>query len=276
MEEKVLQAQRPKVTIPKPKALVGGSEVYQKDGLPYWYCKIKGGRDEFMHLYMEDLSLNDLFYDPMTGRKIAFTTRKQKEFKQNVWTAVENKPKEGFRWIPVYEPSLVSYIAESVFYFRPSLMQDIKIQFMAGKKPFIGHTCLDWDRILNTYSPENESGMASKTTYFLLLLRWLKDGIYTSEQLEDTSEKIWNDEDLEDAKGGDETTGERGFGGLYGFVGNTRKIVKDSESKTGYSACGIFESLRSYQLQVANCYPIAEYLLTSWNCGSIGWLELKK
>ena len=38
--------------------------VYQKDNnTPYWYCKIKDGRDEFMHLYFEDLTEDDVLYD---------------------------------------------------------------------------------------------------------------------------------------------------------------------------------------------------------------------
>lgn len=40
------------------------------------------------------------------------------------------------------------------------------------------------------YSPENESGRCSKATYFLLLLRWLKDGVATLEHLTDDSTDI--------------------------------------------------------------------------------------
>ena len=35
-----------------------------------------------------------------------------------------------------------------------------------------------------------------------------------------------------------EKTGERQLGGLYGFAGNTYKIVKDSESSSGFSLLG--------------------------------------
>ncbi|MBQ2938208.1 MAG: hypothetical protein IJE05_04965 [Clostridia bacterium] len=80
MEEKVLYVKLPeddkyrKVAItedgiPKPERLLGGTEVYQKEGVPYWYCKIKNGRDEFMHLYTEDLVEEDLYFDSKTGKK---------------------------------------------------------------------------------------------------------------------------------------------------------------------------------------------------------------
>ena len=93
------------VIIPKPEKLVGGTEVYQKEGIPYWYCKIKNGRDEFMHLYTDDLTEKDLLYDSKTGKPRKFMTKMQKKFKDNVLVALENKPREGFRWIPVFEPS---------------------------------------------------------------------------------------------------------------------------------------------------------------------------
>lgn len=91
--------------LPKPTPLIGGTEVYQKDnGTPYWYCKIKKGRDEFMHLYFGDLTEADLLYDE-NGKPRKFTTDRQKKFKADVLKALKNKPKKGFTWIPVYEPS---------------------------------------------------------------------------------------------------------------------------------------------------------------------------
>lgn len=152
------------VVIPKPERLIGETQVYQKEGIPYWFCKIKG-RDEFMHLYTEDLSIDDLLYDSKTGIERNFSTFRQKHFKENVLEALKNKPKEG-RWIPVFEPS-----------------SDGKggLQFVKGEKPLVGLKVPEWCKMLEEYSPENESGIASKTTCFLLLLRWLKDGIATLE-----------------------------------------------------------------------------------------------
>lgn len=91
------QKEKAKVEIPKPKALVGGGEVYQNDDVPYWYCDIKDGRDTFMHVYMEDLTEDDLLYDSKTGRKRKFSTDRQKKYKKDVLEALANKPKEGFR-----------------------------------------------------------------------------------------------------------------------------------------------------------------------------------
>lgn len=217
------QKEKAKVEIPKPKALVGGSEVYQNDEVPYWYCKIKNGRDTFMHVYMEDLTEYDLLYDSKTGRKRKFSTARQKKYKRDVLEALANKPKEGFRWIPVYEPSPV-----------PNSI----IQFVEGERPLVGLSCPEWDKILKEYSPENESAIISKTTYFLLSLRWLKDGFATLEQLADHSGEIGNYGNSENAKHDFEKTGERKFGGIYGFVGNTYIIVEDPNSESGYSLLG--------------------------------------
>ena len=253
------QKDKVKVEIPKPKALVGGSEVYQNDDVPYWYCDIKDGRDTFMHVYMEDLTEEDLLYDSKTGRKRKFSTNRQKQFKKDVLEALANKPKEGFRWIPVYEPSLTT---------------DDSVQFVEGKKPLVGLSCLEWDKMLEEYSPENESGKSSKTTYFLLLLRWLKDGFATLEQLADHSEEIGHYCDSENAKHDFEKTGERKFGGIYGVVGNTYKIVEDSNSKSSYSLLG-----GNYYVY-GNTYPLADvfHIGNPYNLynASVGLLELKK
>lgn len=246
-----------KVEIPKPKALIGGSKVYQKEDVPYWYCRIKKGRDEFMHLYMEDLTEEDLLYDSKTGRKRE--SKKEKKFKADVLEALANKPKEGYRWIPVFEPS-----------------SDGKdgLQFVKGEEPLVGLRCPEWDKKLKEYSPENESGKSSKTTYFLLLLRWLKDGIATLEQLAEHSEEIGHYWDSKNAKHEFEKTGERKFGGLCGFVGNTCKIVEDSNSASGYSLLGGVYSNYGDGSPLAyvhstNC-PVNE------NFHSVGLIELKR
>lgn len=256
-EEFTCQA-KTKVEIPKPKALVGGSEVYQNGDVPYWYCKIKNGRDEFMHLYMEDLTEKDLLYDSKTERKRKFSTYKQEKFKKDVLKALANKPKEGYCWIPVFEPS-----------------SDGKegLQFVKGKIPLVGLSCLEWDKKLREYSPANESGKSSKTTYFLLL-RWLKDDIATLEQLTENSEEIGHYGDSKNAKDEIERTGERKFGGLYGFVGNTFKIVEDSDWYSGYSLLG---GSCDYDGDICPLADVSHiYLSFVKNTDSVGLLELKK
>lgn len=249
-----------KVEIPKPKALVGGGEVYQNDDVPYWYCDIKDGRDTFMHVYMEDLIEEDLLYDSKTKRKREFSTDNEMEFKDNVLKALKNKPKEGFRWIPVYEPSITP---------------NGGVQFVNGEIPLVGLSAPEWNRILKEYSPENESGMSLETTYFLLLLRFLKDGIATLEQIADHSEEIGHYRDSKNAKECLEKTGERKFGGLYGFVGNTNKLVKKSNLKNGYSLLGGTFDFRGITCPLTRALDIAD---SEHFCdeASIGWLELIK
>ena len=227
------------VSIPKPIPLIGGTEVYQKEnGTPYWYCKIKEGRDEFMHVYFDDLTEDDLLFDT-NGKKRQFVTNKQKKFKADVMKALKNKPKEGYRWIPVYEPSKNS---------------KGNLRYTAGKEVLLALNSYEWEKKFEEYSPKNGSREASITTYFLLLLRWLKDGMATIEQLADNSKEIGNYWDSKDAKHSREKTGEREFGGLYGFVGNTYKIVKDSESDSGVSIVG------GYYHTFGDSYPLADVL----------------
>ena len=244
--------------IPKPIPLIGGTKVYQKEGLPYWYCKIKDGRDEFMHLYFGDLTDNDVLYTA-DGKKRKFVTERQKKFRADVMKALENMPEEGFRWIPVYEPSKDD---------------DGNIQYVSGADVLRGLNSYNWEKAFQNYSPENGSRMSSITTYFLLLLRLLKDGFATVEQLADDSKEIGHYWDSENAKHEFEKTGKRQLGGLYGFAGNTYKIVKDSESSSGFSLLGgsYYDSGYVYPLDVFG--PDDDPINTK--CHSVGLLELTK
>ena len=240
------QKEKAKVEIPKPKALVGGDEVYQNDDVPYWYCKIKNGRDTFMHVYMEDLTEEDLLYDSKTGKKRKFSTEGQKKYKKDV--------------LAMYEPSPTP---------------NGSVQFVEGEKPLVELSCPEWDKMLKEYSPENESAKISKTTYFLLSLRWLKDGFATLEQIADHSEEIGHYMDSENPKHDFEKTGERKFGGVCGFVGNTCIIVEDPNSESDYSLIG------GYYGNYGDEYPLADvFHIYNPNDGryidSVGWLELKK
>lgn len=248
------------VVIPKPKRLIGGTEVYKKDEIPYWYCKIKNGRDEFMYLYMEDLTQEDLYYDSKTGEpRVWINTPEQENFQNNVLKALANKPKEGYRWIPVFEPSSD---------------ENGGLQFVKGNKPLVGLNCYEWEKLIVEYSPENESAKSSINTYFLLQLRWLKDGIATLEQLIDNSTNIGHYRNSKNAQNYFELTGEREFGGLYGFIGNTCKIVGDSNSESKFSNVG-----GNFNC-IGNVCPLADVNRISYPdnefVDSVGLLELKK
>lgn len=230
--------------IPKPRPLIGAKKVYQKEDVPYWYCRIKNGRDEFMQVYMEDLKEEDLLYDFKTGKERKFLSSKLKEFKENALIAIANKPREGYRWIPVFEPSLDG---------------KNRLQFVKGKIPLTGLDIYEWKDKIREYSLENESHFASKNTYFLLLLRWLKDGFASLEQLAMHSEEIGHFKDSENAKDNYERTGERKFGGLYGFVGNTRKIVISEGLSAGYLSIGGMYSIPGDVYSLATVDTIDSY-----------------
>lgn len=223
--------------IPKPMNLEGGRKVYQKVGIPYWFCKIKNNRDEFMYVYMEDLTEEDLFYEAKTGKIREFETAAQRYFRIDVLKALKNKPKEGYRWIPVYEPSIDEMG---------------QLQFTSNEKPALEYNSLEWEKKILEYSPENESSICSRTTYFLLLLRWLKDGIVTLEQLTDDSSSIGHYRDSEDAKHRLELTGQRECGGLFGFVGNTSKIL------INYNCCSKYALAVGSYLDYGKWYVVSD------------------
>ena len=239
-----------------PTPLVGGTNVYQKEnGTNYWFCRIKDGRDEFMFLPFMDIKKEDLLYE--NGKERIFSTREQKEFKKQALRAIENMPAEGFRWIPVYEPSMG---------------KNGEIQFVSGKDVLRGLSGFEWENCLRDYSPENESQEATITTYFLLLMRWLKDGIATLEQIADNSEEIGHFWKSPNANHAFEKTGEREFGGLYGFVGNTYKAVYSPELSSTFSistwvGASCFES---GSLTAVHYSPFSGYVFAT------GLLELKK
>lgn len=198
---------------PEPKPLVGASTVYQKSRLPEYYCRIKDGRDEFMHLYFGDLTEHDVDYT-VKGIERIYTTVRQQKLRTRLLNALDNKPKEGV-WIPVYEPSRAA---------------DGQLQFVPNMTVLRFLTCNNWENLMQDYSPENGSRMASPTTYFLLLLKFIKLGFVTLEDCADDSSSIGNYCDSPYTSRCVEKTGSRWLGGLSGFAGNTYKIVKDSNS----------------------------------------------
>lgn len=257
-EETTQTAQTVSKATQKPEPLIGGTKVYQKEnGTNYWYCKIKD-RDEFMYLYFADLTKKDLLYDA-NGKKRKFATSEQKTFKANVLEALENMPKRGYSWLPAYEPSKD---------------ENGNIQFVSGQVVLRGLSSYEWESKATDYSPDNGSRMASITTYFLLLLRWLKDGHATVEQLADDSKDIGHYWNSENAKHDYEKTGERQFGGLDGFVGNTYKIVKDPDSGSGFSVLGGRYGNYGFNCPVADVFR--DHDPYDRGIDSVGLLELTK
>lgn len=76
------------------------------------------------------------------------------------------------------------------------------------------------------------------------------------------------------AKNDLERTGERKFGGLDGFVGNTCKIVKDSNSESGCSILGGNYRLSGKRYPASYCARIRHFRNLNFN--SICLLELRK
>jgi len=229
-EANVAQNQEVAIKIPKPKPLIGGGEVYQVENLPYWFCKIKNGRDTFMHVYMEDLSIDDLLKDAKTGAERKFVTSDKIELKNNALKALQNKPIEGFRWVPVYEVSTAP---------------GGSLQFIKGEKPLTELKCPEWETILKAYSPENESSMISKTTYLLLTVRFLKDGIATLEEVMECSMlSAIHSENSKQAS--EETKKQKELGGLGWFGGDNFIITKDGNTYHTFKNASEYSMLSAF------------------------------
>lgn len=252
-EEQIRTLRAPSIPVP----LVGGSPVYKKDGSPYWFCTIKGGRDEFMYIYMDDLSSDDLLYTA-EGERRRFKTDKQEVFKKNVMMALADMPEEGFRWLPTCEPSEEAYWA---------------LKFVPGNEVITDRSILDWQNMVFNYSPINGSTIASKTTYFLLALRYLKDKIATLEELSDNSSTIGNYRDCTD-ESSLENSGRRTIGGLSGIVGNTKKLVLDPDSPTGISIVGGSYSSFGYEHPMASIRKVKRGCNIVWD--AVALMELVK
>ena len=225
----------------KPKPLIGGTEVYQKDnGTNYWYCRIKDGRDEFMNLYYRDLTRNDILYTE-DGKERKLLTQRQIDLCKNLCCAIPDKAMcKDEVWIPVYEPSMDS---------------DGNLQFVSGEKVFTHFTHDQWINAFKNYSPENRSNIASSLTYFLLLLRLMKDGFVTFEQLADDSTELGHFWNSNGESFGLQKTGERQLGGLYGFAGNTTKLLSSDMLAFDYAlriAGGDFRC-KGWENPLANC-----------------------
>lgn len=200
----------------KPNPIIGGTKVYQKPRkvpkTDYWYCKIQEA--EFMYLDFSNLTKNDLLFDS-NGKERKFKTLKQKKLKNAIFDALKSKPDNGFAWIQVCEPYLHN---------------DGTIEFDPKRKITGGIKTFEWENVASNYLPENGSQLATATIYYLLLLRWLKDGWVTLEDLADNSSRIGKYRTSKHPK--DE------FAGLKHFAGSTYKIIKDPASKSGFSLMG--------------------------------------
>lgn len=198
--------------LPKPEKMVGGTEVYQKEGLPYWFCRLKNGRDEFMHLYTKDLSKRNLFRAKGWWEEVN---------KETFEEALKNKPEGGGVWLAVYEPSR-AYDGSG------------KLRFINDDIPLTTISLEEWIKLSQSYSPENNTRILRYHNYILMLLRLYTDGFVTKDDLLYDSTHIGHYYDSPDAKTEDKQrmalTGERPpVGGLYNFVGNTWKILRYKE-----------------------------------------------
>lgn len=209
-----------KETLKQPKKMVKGTEVYQKENSFYWFCRINRV-DEFMFVQTEDLEESDIWHDINRKKLRLYDTPEKEQFLKNVLAALELKDKKGF-WVSVNEPSKDK--------------KSNKIQFVEGRKPMLGLSPWQWQKLFELYSPENRSCMIQSDDYLLIGLRLLKDGLVTLDELTTDSKKLGNYIDSEDSINELEPSGSRGF--LSFIFGNTRKILANPNNGTGFSIGG--------------------------------------
>jgi len=209
-----------KETLKQPKRIMGGTEVYQKENSFYWFCRINE-MDEFMFIQTEDLEETDVWYDINRKKLRLYDTPEKEQFSRDVSAALELKKEKGF-WVSVNEPSRDK--------------ESNKLQFVKGRKPMLGLTPWQWQKLLSSYSPENRSCMIQSDDYFLIALRFLKDGIVTLDELTTDSKELGNYIDSEGSINELEPSGSRGF--LSFLFGNTKKILINHNTGTGFSLGG--------------------------------------
>ena len=224
----------------KPDPAIGSKKVYQKKNknprTDYWYCEIENRykRHEFMFLDFSDLTPEDLLYYH-NGIKRKFKTANQRRLRDAILNALNNKPESNFVWIQVCEPTINKYG---------------DIVYNPEQKITRAHKVYEWEDVANNYLPENGSQLATTTIYYLLLLRWLKDGWVNIKTLADNSSHIGRYRNSKHLK--------KEFAGLKNFVGNTTKIVKDPNSKSGFSLMGGTRKDSGFMYPVSSVYHVKD------------------
>jgi hypothetical protein len=240
---------------PKPAALIGCSEpALRKDG--FWSCKREKDGSSYTWIYTEDLTHN--FFEQCVTVGVG-----QESAKNGIIQAINHKPEGKGFWVTTFEPT---------FSQKTETLQSVK---NANPSFALDGTNLDWEELAKNFDLENESNLLSESGYFLILARWIKDGIATWSDIGDDSSKIGNYRNHHFPIQ-IELTGYRYFGGLFGFVGNTFKVLKitEKESKIPFLTIG-----GHYDCNGRTFNATQEY---SWSreCNvrvrHTGWIELSK
>ena len=218
------------------------------------------GTQEYLEKYFpvvkaSTLSLEDEFlkYEPETDL--------QSKFKERLTKAIES--------------GLSDFRAQRM---DPTLGEDGKIYYQAGKKPKVDRCAYWWKREAEEFMPEKESrlGTTKERTAFLgLLIKYLieKLGYTVSDAWQavcDQSKDLGHYRDSESAKHYPEPTGRRQVGNWYD-LGNTFKITIDDEAGGLSVVGGSFNRLGDWHpLMFAYTLHDPDYDFDY----SVGWLVL--
>lgn len=100
----------------------------------------------------------------------------------------------------------------------------------------------DWEKIAKMYLPKNFSELLSADDYFLLQLRWLKDGIIQFKDLIFNPIDVSLFDNINDYISALEEFEAKQFGGVHWFLNQKPKIVKDTSAKLGFSRVGVINN----------------------------------
>lgn len=215
--------------------------------------------DIFVLVEASKLSLSDKFmkYKPKTAE--------ERNFKELLTKAIKRGLSDFYR--PKYDPS-----------FRNE--DSPEIEFVAGKRPAVGHSYNWWEKTAKEFKPERHSRLGTKFEYvaFLgVLIKKLVDNGWTIEKAWDAvcndSKELghyWNSENAQHCF---ENTGSREICGFCDLA-NTFKILAEDEEACGFWLAG------GFYFHDSSFYPLAD-LEHNGNQGndydnSVGWLVLEE
>lgn len=117
----------------------------------------------------------------------------------------------------------------SIANLEPSVDENFKIYYREGKNVARYYSCRRWRRMAKAFNPELESALATKHQLVLWYAYRIAMGFWTLHYVCDDSSSAGNYWNSPNAKHDFERTGTRKVGGAKDGIGNTSKIVTDTE-----------------------------------------------
>lgn len=135
--------------------------------------------------------------------------------------------------------------------YEPSVDKEGNLRFVSNVIPFVNNDVLWWKEQALAYCPSRGSRLATKAEYCLIIASLIQQGIINWEQAAEDSSQIGKYFNTLNSSIGIEKTGVTKCGKLFGFVGNTYKLVHENSE---FSLCGGDFLSTGNQFQLGNIY----------------------